>query len=934
MPGCFVGRAAEVAALRDLCRQVVLGRVSAVAVVVGDPGSGKTRLLAEFQSLVDVREQISICGYELEQNVPLACARGLLERLKGAPGGEALEELAFGSRPGAPVEQVRLFEAAYRALGALSPVLVLVDDLHWADDASLALLHYLIRAAHADHRAVALVAGARRSARATGVLDSYGRTLGTDRVRYVELGPLDREDGIRLARQLDPDLDQERAEAMWRTAEGSPFWLEVLASGEQPEPSIATMVARRLAPVGADAASVMALLAIRARPLLAEDIADIQRWPVARVEDAASALEHCGLVVQDGGSLWVAHDLIRHAALQTIPSARIRRIHGRIGVWLSTAAGDNVQLLLAAIEHLHRSGASVVALAVRLAGSPRRTLVGVSGLQRLAAIVDEAPPGDRQTVELRARVASLASELGQHDEALRHWSECASVGDPVVAARAALRASDAAMALGLGHEAWRQWQRARAQCDRDAALAVETQAHEAELQWYLEHRPTESRAAAEAALAAGRGLAARSGGVDTLAAPVRRALLRALGAATDGALSIGDVVAMLAFADERATLAAGVDERTQIRALVDGAMALRLQGRNVDAEARLRPLWDLVRRQVLPQATLQVGAIFGNVLLSSGRLEESAAVSDECVTLGARLVEFGPARALTVALPHLIELTRGEWRRAIEGLRESAAAEPDPHYRLHAHKERAAALAYLDPHGAGEEVRDAVAAALADADQARCDRCLAETAARGAEALARIGDAAAARSLLDRTDVHPTDAYNRLCLRRAQAALAVITGDEETAVAAVESVIAEAERQGLHLEALRTRVDLGSLLVRHDRRRAVETVRTAGAIAEQLGARTEQRLAEQLLRSLGMRTWRRGVAVDREDRLSTLTGREREIARMVSEGATNPEIAAAVFLSRKTVERHVSNILAKLGLRNRAELAALASDLGADTPTS
>ena len=76
MPGCLIGRAAEVAALRDLCRQVVRDRVSTVAVVVGDPGSGKTRLLAEFQSLVDVREQISISGYELEQNVPLACAEG------------------------------------------------------------------------------------------------------------------------------------------------------------------------------------------------------------------------------------------------------------------------------------------------------------------------------------------------------------------------------------------------------------------------------------------------------------------------------------------------------------------------------------------------------------------------------------------------------------------------------------------------------------------------------------------------------------------------------------------------------------------------------------------------------------------------------------------------------------------------------------------
>ena len=61
--------------------------------------------------------------------------------------------------------------------------------------------------------------------------------------------------------------------------------------------------------------------------------------------------------------------------------------------------------------------------------------------------------------------------------------------------------------------------------------------------------------------------------------------------------------------------------------------------------------------------------------------------------------------------------------------------------------------------------------------------------------------------------------------------------------------------------------------------------------------------------------------------MSPLTDREREIAVMVSAGSTNPEIAAAVFVSRKTVERHVSNILAKLGMRNRAELAALSAEL-------
>jgi DNA-binding NarL/FixJ family response regulator len=58
-----------------------------------------------------------------------------------------------------------------------------------------------------------------------------------------------------------------------------------------------------------------------------------------------------------------------------------------------------------------------------------------------------------------------------------------------------------------------------------------------------------------------------------------------------------------------------------------------------------------------------------------------------------------------------------------------------------------------------------------------------------------------------------------------------------------------------------------------------------------------------------------------------LTEREREIARLIAAGASNPEIAQRPFLSRKTVERHVSNELRKVGVRNRAELAAPVSEL-------
>jgi DNA-binding NarL/FixJ family response regulator len=89
-----------------------------------------------------------------------------------------------------------------------------------------------------------------------------------------------------------------------------------------------------------------------------------------------------------------------------------------------------------------------------------------------------------------------------------------------------------------------------------------------------------------------------------------------------------------------------------------------------------------------------------------------------------------------------------------------------------------------------------------------------------------------------------------------------------------------------------------------------------------LGAQTVAEVAGKRLRSLGVRTWRRGA-----DRGAALTDREHAIARLIAAGASNPEIAQQLFLSRKTVERHVSNVLKKAGVRNRTELAARVADL-------
>ena len=96
----------------------------------------------------------------------------------------------------------------------------------------------------------------------------------------------------------------------------------------------------------------------------------------------------------------------------------------------------------------------------------------------------------------------------------------------------------------------------------------------------------------------------------------------------------------------------------------------------------------------------------------------------------------------------------------------------------------------------------------------------------------------------------------------------------------------------------------------------------AAAVAEETGASTERAHIDQLLRQLGIRTWRRGARTRASGDLSGLSDREREIANLIAGGASNPDIAGTLFLSRKTVERHVSSILGKLEVKNRAQLAA------------
>ena len=110
------------------------------------------------------------------------------------------------------------------------------------------------------------------------------------------------------------------------------------------------------------------------------------------------------------------------------------------------------------------------------------------------------------------------------------------------------------------------------------------------------------------------------------------------------------------------------------------------------------------------------------------------------------------------------------------------------------------------------------------------------------------------------------------------------------------------------------------MLGRSDREVAGAEARAALSVFEDLGAGRDADAAAALLRDLGVKAARTGPK-----NLGRLTKREQEVLALLGEGLSNPEIAGRLFLSRKTVEHHVARILSKLGLRGRAEAAALAA---------
>ena len=150
--------------------------------------------------------------------------------------------------------------------------------------------------------------------------------------------------------------------------------------------------------------------------------------------------------------------------------------------------------------------------------------------------------------------------------------------------------------------------------------------------------------------------------------------------------------------------------------------------------------------------------------------------------------------------------------------------------------------------------------------------------------------------------------------------LALATSDPTAGQRHLETALVVFVTAGLPYRAAQTRLALARLLGPSDPSLAVAEARVAFTIFEDLGAGRDADATAALLRSLGVKAARSGP----KD-VGRLTKREHEVLELLGEGLSNPEIAQRLFISRKTVEHHVARILSKLGLRGRAEAAAVVS---------
>jgi len=301
---------------------------------------------------------------------------------------------------------------------------------------------------------------------------------------------------------------------------------------------------------------------------------------------------------------------------------------------------------------------------------------------------------------------------------------------------------------------------------------------------------------------------------------------------------------------------------------------------------------------------------YGRVLFENGDWDAAERFLTEAIAMSRGITPASHALASgTLAELRLAQGRPEEAARVLEGLEGRAEAVVAVGTLHLARNEPSLAAAVLrrrvDAVGSG---RLDLAAVIELLGQAEITLGASDTAAGRARALIELGTA---------HDCHLIAAHGRRLLGHALAATGAAGARGQLEAALLAFTQAE-----IPYRAAQSRLSLARLLRQADPAVAAAEARTALTAFEDLGAGRDADAAAALLRELGVRAARRGPK-----NIGRLTKREQEVLGLVGEGLSNPEIAERLFISRKTAEHHVARILAKLGVRGRAEAARLAASI-------
>ena len=389
----LVGRQVELARLTRALAEAWSGR-GQLLLVMGEAGIGKSRLMQELAAEALARGGRAMMGraYESEQLLPFQPWIDALRVGQALPDGEAVDELSprfrvelarlfpelgdtSPERPVSADSSTRLFEAVLDLVGQLSErqaLVVILEDLHWADEMSLRLLSYLAR--RAKSRRVLLAATTREEELGSSpVLRKILEELASEGASLsLELGPLSRSDTAALVRALaragsdEPWLSR-AAEQVWALSEGNPFvvveCVHALPDAWAQSESLALprrvreMISARFEQLGERARQLAAVAAVVGRecgfPLL-------QRVAGLNSADAAEALEELvsrRLVTAVGERFELSHDRIRRVVYEGLLAPRRSALHAAVGEALETLhAGRLEEVYDQLAEHYAQAG--------------------------------------------------------------------------------------------------------------------------------------------------------------------------------------------------------------------------------------------------------------------------------------------------------------------------------------------------------------------------------------------------------------------------------------------------------------------------------------------------------------------------------------------------------------------------------------------------